>query len=91
MSVHVYAAYLRVVLMFVWGGMVLWVQNGRTPLSIASGYGCVKAMRLLLDSGAYVDSKDEVSTGEYTCVLIFMSFSDGDMVCMMAWFDVLWV
>ena len=51
------------VCMVLWGG-VGWVQNGKIPLSIASGNGHVEAMKLLLDRGAYVDSKDKASTCE---------------------------
>ncbi len=40
---------------------MLFIQYGQTPLWIASFYGHQKCMELLIDAGADVNEKDEVS------------------------------
>ena len=47
--------------------MHLSLQNGRTPLMVASGGGQVECVKLLLDRGAQANHQSEVSLIDVVC------------------------
>ena len=61
-------AIVLILVMVLWGGV--GSQNGRAALIRASANGHVETVRLLLDRGADVNERDNMSTCECTDVIV---------------------